>query len=211
MMKKLSKLSLLSAAKAFLVAVFPACSDDDDDGNNFNLVDDGKDNVPSTGGSLVYNFDDITEISDKAGATPVLDGKVVVHQTAAGKIRITANSDGSHHYIQASCGGSSEMNPANANTTGYLAVKAAKAGEEEIIFTFTTVKGSEASNNSIILYDALNGKKIGSSDAIACPTSDDNTEKTLKIKATVPETFYVTFVRSAGKGGFKFSKIEQKY
>ncbi|MDE6705496.1 MAG: hypothetical protein K2J81_06280 [Treponemataceae bacterium] len=160
---------------------------------------------------VTYNFDDITETSDNAGATSVLDGKVVVNQTTAGKIKITAETDGSHHYIQASCGASSALAPLASGTTGYLAVKAAKAGKEKITFTFTTVKGSSVSNNQIVLYDAVDGTQIGISDIIECPTSDSKEEKTLTIEATVPETFYVTFIRSAGKGGFKFSKIEQEY
>ena len=174
---------------------------------DYTIEGESGDSLPNP---LVYDFDEITETSDKAGATPVLDGKVVVNQTDAGKIKITANTAGTHHYIQASCGSDSPAKP--GSTTGYLTVKAAKAGEEEIIFTFTTVKSTKGeSNNKIVLYDAVDGQQIGISEAIVCPTSDDNTEKTLTIKATVPETFYVTFVRSAGSGGFKFSKIEQKY
>ncbi|MBQ9206938.1 MAG: hypothetical protein IJ158_09525 [Treponema sp.] len=166
--------------------------------------------APTYDQSLVYSMDDITTISDTVGDTSLLDGKVVVSQTAAGKIKITANSAGTHHYIQASCGASTTNKP--SAQTGYLAVKAAKAGSEKITFTFTTVKSTKGeSQNQIAIYDGKDGSQIAISDAITCPTTDDDTEKTLEITATVPETFYVVFVRGAGSGGFKFSKIEQKY
>ncbi|MDE7392265.1 MAG: hypothetical protein K2M90_07410, partial [Treponemataceae bacterium] len=40
-MKKISKLALLAAATAFLLATFPACSDDDDGGNETELGGNG--------------------------------------------------------------------------------------------------------------------------------------------------------------------------
>lgn len=66
-MKKISRLALLAAATAFLLAAFPACSDDDGDGNETELrdkdttdddgeKDDGDDDSGTPATAKTYNF-----------------------------------------------------------------------------------------------------------------------------------------------------------
>ncbi|MBQ9205576.1 MAG: hypothetical protein IJ158_02550 [Treponema sp.] len=164
----------------------------------------------------MYNFDDLDSVpTTVVGDNSILDGKVVycVGEGKTGNAKVIANTQGTHHYLQVSAGGNIDAGTQTitvANQSTYLKVAAAQAGKEKIIFTFTTVKGGVESNNRIIIADA-DGTVLGESEEIACPTTDDDTEHTATIEATVPETFYIFFARSEGKGGWKFTKVEQQY
>ena len=76
MMKKISKLALLAAATAFLLAAFPACSDDDGDGNETELDgdkdttgdDDEKGDTPATA-NAVWDWSTATEVPGGIGTT----------------------------------------------------------------------------------------------------------------------------------------------
>ncbi len=167
------------------------------------------------GETVTYAFDDLTSVPETVeGENSILDGKVI-YWVAAGKTgnaKVTANSDATHHYLQVSAGGAIAADATTvdiAAQTTYLKVKAPKAGKEKITFTFTTVKGGSDSQNRILIVDPADGKILGQTAEVSCGTEDDNTEKTLSVEATVPETFLVVFARSNGKGGFKFTKFEQ--
>ena len=216
-MKKISKVAALLVASALLFGgMFLSCSDSDDGDSTGGGSSTTKPTPTPTptpdpetpGDSLVYNMDDIT-ITDEGtvGQQVLFDGGLTVVNTSAGKIKITANSAGTHHYIQASCGANSLG--ALSSQTGYLKVKASKAGTEKITFTFTTVKSTKGESENYIYLIDENSQELGRSSVIKCPTTDSDTELTREIQATVPEYFYVVFVRGAGSGGFKFTKIEQ--
>ncbi|MBR4463036.1 MAG: bacterial Ig-like domain-containing protein [Treponema sp.] len=171
--------------------------------------------TPTGGETVTYAFDDLTSVPETVeGDNSILDGKVI-YWVAAGKTgnaKVTANSDATHHYLQVSAGGSiaADATTVDISTqTTLLKVKAPKAGKEKITFTFTTVKGGSDSQNRILIVDPADGKILGQTAEVSCGTEDDNTEKTLSVEATVPETFLVVFARSNGKGGFKFTKFEQ--
>ncbi|MBD5426630.1 MAG: hypothetical protein HDR38_03625 [Treponema sp.] len=76
MMKKISKLALLAAATAFLLAAFPACSNDDGDGNETELDgdkdttgdDDEKGDTPATA-NAVWDWSTATEVPGGIGTT----------------------------------------------------------------------------------------------------------------------------------------------
>ena len=76
MMKKISKLALLAAATAFLLAAFPACSDDDGDGNKTELDgdkdttgdDDEKGDTLATA-NAVWDWSTATEVPGGIGTT----------------------------------------------------------------------------------------------------------------------------------------------
>ncbi|MBQ9206155.1 MAG: hypothetical protein IJ158_05520 [Treponema sp.] len=171
---------------------------------NANTTENSYDNV------LVYDCDEIT-ITDETGTigtTVLFDGGLFIVQTQAGKIKIVESTSESHHYIQASCG-STNLSKLESQT-GYLKVKAAQVGSEKIVFTFKKV-GSTITDNYIVLIDE-GGNELGRSEVVRYSSTDDSSEiLTREITAMVPEYFYVVFVRSAGSGGFKFSKIEQLY
>ena len=216
-MKKISKVAALLAASALLFGgMFLSCSDSDDGDSTGGGSGTTKPTPTPTptpdpetpGDSLVYNMDNIT-ITDEGtvGQKVLFDGGLTVVNSSAGKIKITANSAGTHHYIQASCGANSLG--ALSSQTGYLKVKASKAGTEKITFTFTTVKSTKGESENYIYLIDENSQELGRSSVINCPTTDSDTELTREIQATVPEYFYVVFVRGAGSGGFKFTKIEQ--
>ena len=99
MMKKISKLALLAAATAFLLAAFPACSDDDDDtktvqdetggdentgGDNGEGEGDSNSNTDDTSKPYVLsmNFSPTKEIENK---DEKLDNVVTVKATAKNK------------------------------------------------------------------------------------------------------------------------------
>lgn len=103
MMKKLSKIALLAAASAFMLAVFPACGDDDEDDPSVEIT--GGDSV-TIGGTLeltavVSDFPDVGvayawSSSDESVATVVADSetpsKATVTAVAEGKATITVTA-----------------------------------------------------------------------------------------------------------------------
>ena len=85
MMKKISKLALLAAATAFLLAAFPACSNDDDGTPNTELDDKDKDKVDD---------DNKTDPDTPATANAVWDWSTATEVPGGiGTTKLTADSD----------------------------------------------------------------------------------------------------------------------